>query len=70
MRQKDRKWLEFIEKCKAGMYPGVQCDMIPDGPAGRLRRDGMIEIYVPHNSVHKDRWTITTQGLAALEAHR
>lgn len=67
LRNKDRKWLE-IASFSTGMYPDIQCDIIPSGPTDRLRKAGLIELYMPHNGAHKDRWTITQEGRAALGA--
>ena len=65
LRKKDRKWLELASH-SGGMYPGIQCDMVPSGPTNRLRKAGFIQLYMPHNGAHKDRWQITPEGRAAL----
>jgi hypothetical protein len=69
MRERDRNWLTTIRLATdstGGMYPGLQADALPSGPAKRLRDAWYIELFVPHNPVHKDRWTITPTGRAAL----
>lgn len=66
LRRKDRNWLSMIAAGQGGM-PGWPCDFIPKAPANRLLKRGLITIYMPHNSAHKDRWTITPAGQAALD---
>lgn len=66
MKKKDRKWLELIGMSNSVMYPGIQCDTIPTSPADRLRKAGFIDLYMPHNGAHKDRWMITAEGRAEL----
>ena len=68
MRTKDRKWLESIRLSTdgSGMYPGTPCDLVPDGPARRLRALGYLDTFIPHNDAHKERWTISKLGRDAL----
>ena len=68
-RAKDRAWLEKIKICSSrgsGMYPGLQCDLVPSAPAYRLYRLGYILTFIPHNHAHKERWIISDEGRAAL----
>jgi len=51
-----------------GMYPGVYLDDAP-GQIGKLIKRGLLELYYPHNSVHKVRAIITELGRAALQKH-
>ena len=70
IRIKDLKWLESIRSASdgGGMYPGTPCDLVPDGPARRLYSMGLIQTFIPHNSIHKERWEISNEGRAALAA--
>jgi hypothetical protein len=65
MNNKDRKWLLLCDG-QAGMYPGIQQDVVPRSTASRLVHEGLIRAYMPHNGVHKDRWVITDAGRSAL----
>jgi hypothetical protein len=69
MRNGDRKWLELIALASkgSGMYAGERADLIPPSVALRLQRDGFVYLNIPHNPVHKERLTITSDGLRALE---
>jgi len=68
MNKQQRRWLKTISDCSSGggMYPGVHADFVPNNPARHLERDGYIELYMPHNPVHKDRWVVTEKGREAL----
>ncbi len=69
IRAKDRKWLrEICDRTNgpSGMYPGIHCKLIPCGPAERLRRLGLIEVYEPHNPVHDSRYVATDAGMRAI----
>ena len=48
------------------IHPGLQQDFISSKVSEFLHRAGMIESFIPHNPVHKERWVITTSGRAAL----
>lgn len=67
MRKADKNWLSTIRLCSdgGGMYPGLRVEMLPNAPAKRLREFGYIELFIPHNPVHKDRWIITPEGRTA-----
>ena len=65
MRIKDVKWLDLCAG-SSGMYPGIQCDVVPSSVSRRLNSDGLIELFMPHNGAHKDRWKLTPAGRAAL----
>ncbi len=62
------RWLEVaLERTDKpiGMYPGIYVEAAP-GQIRKLIKRGLLEIYEPHNSVHKTRATITDLGRAAL----
>jgi hypothetical protein len=67
MRDKDRKWLQEIAdltRDPCGMYPGMTVDRLPASVAKRLGI--FIQSYSPHNPIHKERWTCSREGFAAL----
>ena len=69
IRAKDQKWLREIVGRTArpnGMYPGIHCKLIPYGPAERLMRLGLVEVYEPNNPVHDSRYVATDAGLRAI----
>jgi len=49
-----------------GMYPGGRYDLAP-AQHSRLERMGLVEPFIPHNPVHKERVTITLKGRSVLE---
>ena len=51
----------------SGMYPGDWWDSAPKQHA-YLERLGLVEIYTPHNPVHKIRAAITWRGREYLES--
>lgn len=73
MKAKDRKWLEMVHAdsdVSLGMYRGTHPNCIPEAPATRLERAGLIYCEYPHNPAHKPRWIITGAGRAALSEPR
>lgn len=66
---KHRKWLDLIKVSSGGMssrYPGIHVDKIPPKAMRLFERLGYVEIFIPHNPVHKDRVIITYRGEEAL----
>ena len=49
-----------------GMYPGSHYDSA-SAQHSKLERMGLIEPFIPHNLVHKERVTITDKGRTVLE---
>lgn len=60
----------YTDSPGVGMYPGIRQDLVPGKVTESLRKLGLIDHFVPHNPVHKDRWVITPAGRAALKEPR
>lgn len=69
------KLLKTLERVRTatdytgGGYPGCHADESP-AQFRRLRTRGMIENFIPHNPVHKERVVITDKGRDALGGDR
>jgi hypothetical protein len=73
LRKKDRKWLQSIEIMSGAggrMYSGERVDFVPTGVADRLHKRGFIEMTIPHNPAHKERWVITESGRSEVRQHK
>lgn len=54
--------------CPISMYPGGRYDLAPVQHR-KLERMGLVEPFIPHNPIHKERVTITDKGRAVLKEH-
>ena len=67
---KELKWLQRIASASkgGGMYPGEREDFIPPKVRNALERKGLIERFIPHNPVHKERFVTTFGGEYLLKS--
>ena len=54
-----------LSASSSGMYPGTQWELAAK-KFGQLKRMGLVEVYTPHNPVHKDRAVATEAGRRLL----
>lgn len=67
---KQMRWLKLaMERTDKpiGMYPGIYIEDAP-GQIRKLIARGLLEIFEPHNPVHKSRAIITELGRTVVEA--